>query len=68
MNSFTQTKAVLDPDTGQPIRDEEGKIIYEPATVTWEEVGLKIIDDHSFQVTFFEPVTQSTAIDLVTLT
>lgn len=59
---FTQTKAVLDPDTGQPIRDEEGKIIYEPATVTWEEVGLKIIDDHSFQVTFFEPVTQSTAI------
>lgn len=30
--------------------------------VTWEDVGFEVIDDYTFKMTFFEPVTQSEAI------
>lgn len=34
----------------------------EEEPVAWEEVGFKVLDDYSFEVTFYEPVSQATAV------
>lgn len=58
---FSQSRLKLD-ETGNPVKDSEGHNVYEPAEVSWEEVGIKVIDDYTFKVIFSEPVTQSDAI------
>ncbi len=45
---FTQTQ----------IKDEAGNM----KDVAWEDVGFEILDDYSFKLTFYEPVSQSQAI------
>lgn len=58
---FSQSVAKLGED-GKPLKDEEGKTIYEPATITWEQVGFKVIDKYTFKLVFHEPVTQASAV------
>lgn len=60
---FSQSRMKLD-ETGAPVKDADGKVVYEPAVVTWEEVGIKVIDDHTFTVTFNEPTSQASALGL----
>jgi len=51
---------------GYPIlnSNEYRKQIMNNTTVSWDEVGFEVLSDYSFKVTFFEQVTQSSAVGL----
>jgi oligopeptide transport system substrate-binding protein len=51
---FTNTQVKVDPNS--EAEDPEMR------DVTWEDVGFEAIDDYTFKLTFFEPVSQSEAI------
>ncbi|MCH4889702.1 hypothetical protein EZV73_19120 [Acidaminobacter sp. JC074] len=44
--------------TGTQIKDENGNM----KDVAWEDVGFEIVDDYTFTMKFWEPVSQSSAI------
>ncbi len=51
---------------GYPIlnANEYRKQIVNKTTVSWDEVGFEVLDDYSFKVTFYEQVSQSSAVGL----
>lgn len=62
---FSQSRLVLDEE-GKPVVNEEGEHVYEPATVTWEEVGFEVLDDYTFKMTFHTPYSQAAAVSFGT--
>lgn len=51
---FTNGQIKVDPESTE--EDPEMR------DVTWEDVGFEVIDDYSFKLTFYEPVSQSEAV------
>lgn len=49
-------------ENGNVVRDENKKIIYDDATVTWEDVGFEVIDKYTFKITTHERISQAGAV------
>ena len=58
---FSQSTMKLDEE-GKPVIGEDTYIVYEPATVSWDEVGFEVLDKYTFKMTFHEPYSQAGAV------
>lgn len=60
---LNQVQAVLDAEGNQEV-DAEGKEVWEPAVVGWEEVGFKVIDKYTFEFHLTESMSLASAVGL----